>query len=319
MKKALSMGLALGLAAGCFSGAGITAAAEGTSDYVIGVLAPEVTHGWVAAVAYYAETRCKEMKESGEIKDYIIATSGNAEDMTADLDDLLTQNVDAIVAYPQWDGMEASLQRILDADIPLVCFDLQFNLDGYYLVTGDNKDMGVQGANYIFDKIGADGTVIALTVPTAGSVNDLRMEGFYEQMEQLEQNWNVVEYATEFTREAGLKDVADILVNNPQIDAIYSLDDETSIGALQAIKEAGRTDIKVITGGGGCQEYFNMMPEYEDINVASATYSPAMVETAVDEAVQLLNGESVEEKLVIPTTIVDKENYKDFLDPSSPY
>ena len=62
-----------------------------------------------------------------------------------------------------------------------------------------------------------------------------------------------------------------------------------------------------------------MMPEYEDINVASATYSPAMVETAVDEAVQLLNGESVEEKLVIPTTIVDKENYKDFLDPSSPY
>ena len=319
MKKALSMGLALGLAAGCFSGAGITAAAEGTSDYVIGVLAPEVTHGWVAAVAYYAESRCKEMKESGEIKDYIIATSGNAEDMTADLDDLLTQNVDAIVAYPQWDGMEASLQRILDADIPLVCFDLQFDLDGYYLVTGDNKDMGVQGANYIFDKIGADGTVIALTVPTAGSVNDLRMEGFYEQMEQLEQNWNVVEYATEFTREAGLKDVADILVNNPQIDAIYSLDDETSIGALQAIKEAGRTDIKVITGGGGCQEYFNMMPEYEDINVASATYSPAMVETAVDEAVQLLNGESVEEKLVIPTTIVDKENYKDFLDPSSPY
>lgn len=319
MKKALSMGLVLGLAAGCFSGAGITAAAEGTSDYVIGVLAPEVTHGWVAAVAYYAETRCKEMKESGEIKDYIIATSGNAEDMTADLDDLLTQNVDAIVAYPQWDGMEASLQRILDADIPLVCFDLQFDLDGYYLVTGDNKDMGVQGANYIFDKIGADGTVIALTVPTAGSVNDLRMEGFYEQMEQLEQNWNVVEYATEFTREAGLKDVADILVNNPQIDAIYSLDDETSIGALQAIKEAGRTDIKVITGGGGCQEYFNMMPEYEDINVASATYSPAMVETAVDEAVQLLNGESVEEKLVIPTTIVDKENYKDFLDPSSPY
>lgn len=319
MKKALSMVLALGMAVGCLSGTGVSVAAEETSDYVIGVLAPEVTHGWVAAVAYYAEARCKEMKESGEIKDYIIATSGNAEDMTADLDDLLTQNVDAIVAYPQWDGMEASLQRILDADIPLVCFDLEFDLDGYYLVTGDNKDMGVQGANYILDKIGPDGTIIALTVPTAGSVNDLRMEGFYEQMENLEQNWEVIEYATEFTREAGLKDFADILVNNPKIDAVYSLDDETSIGVLQAIKEAGRSDIKVITGGGGCQEYFNLMPEYEDINVASATYSPSMVETAVDEAVQLLNGETVEQKLVIPTTIVDKENCEEFLDASSPY
>lgn len=329
MKKVLAMVLALGMTAGCLAG-GVTAMAEETTeaateaaaaggDYVIGVLAPEVTHGWVAAVAYYAEMRCEELKADGTISDYIIATSGNAEDMTADLDDLLTQNVDAIVAYPQWDGMEASLQRILDADIPLVCFDLEFDLDGYYLVTGDNTDMGVQGANYIYDKIGADGTVIALTVPTAGSVNDLRMEGFYQQMEELDQNWEVIEYATEFTREAGLADMADILVNNPQIDAVYSLDDETSIGALQAIKEAGRTDIKVITGGGGCQEYFKMMPEYEDINVASALYSPAMVETAVDEAVQLLNGETVEERLIIPTTIVDKENYEEYLDDSSPY
>ena len=102
-------------------------------------------------------------------------------------------------------------------------------------------------------------------------------------------------------------------VNNPQIDAVYSLDDETSIGVLQAIQEAGRDDIKVITGGGGCQEYFNMMPEYEDINVASATYSPAMIEIAVDEAVQLLNGETVEERVIIPTTIVDKENCEEFL------
>lgn len=319
MKKALAMVLSLGMAVGCLSGAGLTAAAEESGDYVIGVLAPEVTHGWVAAVAYYAEERCKELKESGEIKDYVFATSGNAEEMTADIDDFLTQNVDAIVAYPQWDGMEASLQRILDANIPLVCFDLEFDLDGYYLVTGDNEDMGVQGANYILDKIGPEGTIIALTVPTAGSVNDLRMAGFYAQMEELEQNWEVIEYATQFTREAGLTDMADILVNNPKIDAVYSLDDETSIGALQAIKEAGRTDIKVITGGGGCQEYFNLMPEYEDINVASATYAPNMVEDAVDEALQLLKGETVEQKVVIPTTIVDKENYEEFLDASSPY
>lgn len=325
MKKALAMVLALGMTMGCLAGTGLTAMAEESTteitggDYVIGVLAPEVTHGWVAAVAYYAEARCEELKESGAISDYIIATSGNAEDMTADLDDLLTQNVDAIVAYPQWDGMEASLQRILDAGIPLVCFDLEFDLDGYYLVTGDNTDMGVQGANYIYDKIGGEGTVIALPVPTAGSVNDLRMEGFYQQMEELDQNWNVIEYATQFTREAGLADMADILVNNPQIDAVYSLDDETSIGALQAIREAGRTDIKVITGGGGCQEYFNMMPQYEDMYVASALYSPAMVETAVDEAVQLLNGETVEERVIIPTTIVDKENYEEYLDESSPY
>ena len=106
---------------------------------------------------------------------------------------------------------------------------------------------------------------------------------------------------------------------NDHIDAVYSMDDETSIGAIQAITEAGRDDIKVITGGGGCQEYFNMMPEYENLWVESALYSPDMVMDAVDMAVAILNGEEVEQVKIIPTTIVDKTNYQDFLDPNSPY
>ena len=51
MKKALSILLALGMTVGCISGTGVTAAAaeaDAAGDYVIGVLAPEVTHGWVA-------------------------------------------------------------------------------------------------------------------------------------------------------------------------------------------------------------------------------------------------------------------------------
>ena len=86
---------------------------------------------------------------------------------------------------------------------------------------------------------------------------------------------NVITYATEFTREAGLNDFSDVLAANAQIDAVFSMDDETSIGVLQAIEEAGRTDIKVVTGGGGMQEYFNMMPENEDIWIQSALYSPS--------------------------------------------
>ena len=131
-----------------------------------------------------------------------------------------------------------------------------------------------------------------------------------------------IEYATQFTREDGLADMADILTANPQIDAVYSMDDETSIGALQAIRDAGRTDIKVITGGGGAQEYFNMMlaDENQDIWLQSATYSPDMVEDAVDMAVEILNGNVPSDPVkIIPTTIVDRENASEFLDESSPY
>ncbi|HBO33879.1 MAG TPA: LacI family transcriptional regulator [Anaerolineaceae bacterium] len=284
--------------------------------YKIGILAPAVTHGWVAAVAYNAEQRAKELADEVE---YQLYTSTNAEEMTAQLDDLLTWGAQAIVAFPQWEGMEVPIQAAIDKGIVVVNFDISINADGVYRLSGDNKDMGVQGAHYIVDKIGTEGTVIMLEVPTSGSVSELRKAGFVETLAEIAPDMEVISYATQFTREDGLVDMADILTSHDKIDAVYSMDDETSIGALQAIREANRTDIKVITGGGGMQEYFRMMPENEDIWIQSALYSPAMVRDAFDMALSILKGETVEEVVIIPTTLVDRDNYQDFLDENSPY
>lgn len=300
--------------AACAPAAAPTAAPA--AKYKIGILAPAVTHGWVAAVAYHAENRCKELADTVEYKLY---TSSNAEEMTTQLDDLLTWGAQAIVAFPQWEGMEVPIQAAIDKGVIVVNFDIEIAANGVYRVAGDNKDMGIQGAKYIVDKIGTTGTVVMLEVPTSGSVSELRKAGFLETLAEIAPDMKVISYATKFTREDGLKDMADILTKNPQIDAVYSMDDETSIGALQAIKEANRTDIKVITGGGGMQEYFKMMPENPDIWIESALYSPAMVKDAVDMAVAILKGEKVDPVKIIPTTLVDRTNYTQFLDPNSPY
>lgn len=326
MKKAIGLILALALLltpllTGCgakqTSGeAGTTSGDAGAKKYKVGILAPAVTHGWVAAVAYHAEARAKELSDQIEYK---IQTSSNAEEMTSQLDDLMTWGAQAIVAFPQWQGMEVPIKKALDAGIKVVNFDIEIAVDGVYRVAGDNEDMGVQGANYIVNKIGKEGNVVILEVPTSGSVSELRKKGFVETVAKIAPNLKLSTYATKFTREDGLKDFADILTSNPKIDAVYSMDDETSIGVLQAIKEAGRTDIKVVTGGGGMQEYFKMMPENKDIWIQSALYSPAMVKDAVDVALKVLKGEDVPKVTIIPTTIVDRDNYKDFLDENSPY
>lgn len=322
MKKILFVVIAILMAttalAGCTSTEPETAAPEAEAGkYKVGILAPAVTHGWVAAVAYNAEQRCQELSDEIEYKLY---TSSNAEEMTTQLDDLLTWGAQAIVAFPQWEGMEVPIQAAIDKGVTVVNFDIVIDAEGVYRLSGDNRDMGVQGAHYIVDKIGTEGKVVMLEVPTSGSVSELRKEGFMTTLAEIAPNMEVVSYATKFTREDGLKDMADILTSNPQIDAVYSMDDETSIGALQAIKEANRTDIKVITGGGGgMQEYFKMMPENTEIWIQSALYSPAMVRDAVDMAVSILKGETVEPVVVLPTTIVDRDNYTEFLDANSPY
>jgi ribose transport system substrate-binding protein len=320
MKKVVSILLATVVLAsllltGCAPAANKAPASSG-GPYKIGILAPAVTHGWVAAVAYNAEQRCKEL--SGQVE-YKLYTSSNAEEMTTQLDDLLTWGAQAIVAFPQWQGMEVPIQKAIDKGVKVVNFDIEINAKGVYRVAGDNKDMGIKGAKYIVDKIGKEGTVVMLEVPTSGSVSELRKAGFVETMAQIAPNVKILTYATKFTREDGLKDFADILTKNPKIDAVYSMDDETSIGALQAIKEANRTDIKVITGGGGMQEYFKMMPDNKNIWIESALYSPAMVKDAVDMAVSILKGDKVDPVKIIPTTLVDRDNYTKYLDPNSPY
>ena len=350
MKKVLALMLALVLVVGCFAacgdGANSSSAAgtdsssqssssEGSSSessessqeastsstasgekFKVGILAPAVTHGWVAGVAYYAEARCKELSDT---VDYKLLTSENAEEMTNQIDELKTWGVQAVVAFPQWEGMEDPIKGLIDEGIPVVNFDIVIDVDGVYHVAGDNVDMGTQSAQYIVDKIGTTGKVAVLEVPSSGSVSELRKQGFEEKMKEIAPDMELLTYATKFTREDGLKDFADVLAANPQIDAVFSMDDETSIGVLQAIEEANRTDIKVVTGGGGCQEYFKMMPANENIWIQSALYSPDMVMDAVDMAVALLKGETVDQEKIIPATVVDRENCDSHLDENSPY
>ena len=86
MKKLLALLLSLAMAlslAACGGGGGDTASpAPNTGSpsaatdtpapegevYKIGVLAPEVTHGWSAGVAYYAEKRCDELVAEARLR-----------------------------------------------------------------------------------------------------------------------------------------------------------------------------------------------------------------------------------------------------------
>ena len=282
----------------------------------VGIAAPDVTHGWVAGVAYYAEKYCKD---NG--LEYKVSTSGDAAQMQAGLQDLVAWGATVIVSFPQWAGMETAMQEIIDSGIPVVNFDIDVACEGIYKVTGDNYDMGYQSAKYIVEKVGPAANIAVMDVPSSGSVCELRKQGFYDYLTEIGYDQsNIFEVAlASFARNDGVAVMADVLESHPHIDAVYSMDDETSLGCIQSINEAGRTEIKAITGGGGCQEYFKVIASDEGkaIGAASALYSPAMIQDAIKVAIKLLNGESVDPVLVIPTTIVSEANVADHLDASN--
>ena len=323
MKKFLLIALALILVVGlsaCGGGGGGGSQDQEPGDEpeqsLIGICVPGADHGWVAAVAYFAEKQAKELGI-----DYKLVASANTNEQANQIDDLINLGCDTIVLFPHNNELDVAAQKILDAGIKLVNFDRKVDVDATCYLAGDNPGIGVNGAKYIGDKLGGEGKVVIMHVPAYGSIDVERVDAFKETVAAEYPGIEIIgDYgAPSSSKEDGLKTMIDVLTANSQIDGIYSMDDELSLGILQAIKDAGRTDVKVITGGGGAQEYFNVMKD-SDINIASALYSPSMIMQCVIIADNITNkGGSVEKEIILPATIVDKTNVDEFLDAGSPY
>ena len=234
MKKVLALALALVLALGCAS----FAMAEEEKP-LIGILAPATTHGWVGGVAYFAEQAAEELDLN-----YVMLTSSTADEMSSQIEQLISMDAKAIVVWPQFTGVEVAAEMALEQGIIIYNFDMIIDVDEkyadlMYTLTGDNYGMGVEGANYIAEKLDGQGKVLVLNKPGAGNVNDDRLGGFEDTIAEIAPEIEIIaEVASDFTREAGLADMTDALTAYPEIDAVFSLDDETSIGALQAIDES---------------------------------------------------------------------------------
>lgn len=279
---------------------------------LVGISVPNNPTGWVAAVQWAAKNTADELGMN-----YKLVASENANDQANKIDELIQLGCEYIVLFPDNDELAVAAQKVMDAGITLINFDRTLgDVKPDYYVAGDNTAMGVAGGEYIVEKLGAEGgNVVIMNIPSYGSIFTERVDGFKSVAEKNPQLKILGEYASDNgAPETVLPVMTDVLTKHPEIDAIYSSDDEMSQGILQAIKEQGRTDIKVITGGGGAQTYFKMMDEYPEIWVSSQTYAPYMMSDAVKIADKLIKGEKVEQTTIIPTTNVDRDSYKKYME-----
>lgn len=297
----------------------------GTNDVVeigeIVVVTPAAEHGWLAGVIYFAEEAGRELG----FDNFRILTSSNVAEQAAQLDDLITQGVGAIVLQPHNYELEVAAERVIDAGIPLIVFNRYVDVDYTAYIAGSNPLMGELPARKIGEGLNGEGVVVRLNNPNSGSSSAIRNDTFLEVMEAEFPNIEIIELTVQsFTQQDALIGMADILVANPHIDAIFSTDDDSSLGILQAIREAGRDEVQFISGGGGAQIYFREIATNTDINLFTATYSPSMMGDSVRIAYRILNGETVLEldvnrQWIIPPTIITRDNVEAFLNEDLPF
>ena len=210
------------------------------------------------------------------------------------------------------------IEEIYNSGIPVIIINRAIPSDTYtHFIAGDNPGGGRLAAQHIGEVLGGEGDIVMLRMGVGTPIDTDRHNGFMEVMEQSFPNINIMgDIGSAPTREAGLESMANALQAYPHIDAVYTHDDEMALGALTAIEQAGRTDIKIMTGFGGTRTVFEMYAENNPDLVLKGTalYSPMMGADAVRLAVDVLNGVSHPKDIIQPSIFVTRENIQQFME-----
>ncbi|MBL9148595.1 MAG: ABC transporter substrate-binding protein [Phycisphaerae bacterium] len=169
------------------------------------------------------------------------------------LRNFIAQKVDVIAFSPVVEtGWEPVLKEIKAAGIPVVLTDRAVDVsDDSLFVTfigADFVEEGRQAALWLAEATGGKATIVELQ-GTPGSAPAIdRKKGFEEVLATKPDMKIIKSQSGEFTRAKG-REVMETFLKSPEgasITALYAHNDDMAIGAIEAIKEAGRTPGKDI-------------------------------------------------------------------------
>ncbi len=321
---------------------------EGTHIYV---LTASEDHGWTGSVATFAKEKVEEINAEGAYTGEVITAADAAEQITK-IEDIMASGEEniAIVIQPMDDTVQSAIQQVVDAGIPYVAFDRIIDAvapSAVSNVKGDNAGIGAGSAAYFVSLGMKPGDKVYVYEGDTSSVTTLRNEGFTRYLTgELEFDGTLIDEANKWTEDdlksitysgamnwsrSTTKESFESLLgdsSNTDIKWIYAEDDELSMGVFEALAGGGideatkstfLSNAPAITGCGGLGEMYDVIrgDSYADIasqfsGVCSVTYSPAMIQTAIQDMVDYLNGESVEQDHVIACENVVKENVDNY-------
>ena len=163
----------------------------------------------------------------------------------------IQQGVDYIVVAPVVEtGWETVLEEAKEAGIPVILSDRQMQLSDdslYEAWVGGNfvkegETCGDWLADYLEKQGRADEEINMVTIQgTIGATAQIgRTRGLYQAAKAY--GWNILaEESGDFTQAKGKEVMQSFLEEYPELNMVYCENDNEAFGAIEAIKEAGRT------------------------------------------------------------------------------
>lgn len=290
--------------------------------FTVGVSIPAADHGWTAGVKYWADEATKLHPDM----EWIIEDANEAGEQISDLENMQSQGVDAVVILAvESAALTPMAKKLKEEGVMIINVDRGFTEPvADVFIEGDNKAFGRTAAEYIVERLNGQGKV-ALLEGISSTVNTDRVkaaETVFNSASGIEivgrgvGNWN---------REDAEKVMNDILVQNPEIDAIWAADDDMALGVENALRAAGRTGDVWVVGGGGMKDIVGRIKDGDTLFPATVTYPPSMIAVGIHEAASILRAgrektlQFMPKHLVLDVELVTRENAEQYYFPDSTY
>jgi ribose transport system substrate-binding protein len=177
----------------------------------------------------------------------------------SDIDQLVAQGVDAIIVFPlDPKAITPAVQRAEDAGIKTIGINATLgNTDATSAAPFDaavnqgEEEMATGTANFVVDKLGGKGNVLGIGLGIPVPTIEYQMQVMQKVVTDGGLTWlDRVDNPTDDA--AGAQPVVEqALLRFPKIDAIMAYNDPSALGAVAAVKAAGKQGNIVITGANG--------------------------------------------------------------------
>ncbi|RFC67572.1 MULTISPECIES: ABC transporter substrate-binding protein [Mesorhizobium] len=232
-----------------------------------------------------------------------------------DIEDLIAQNVDALLVIPNsGTAVVPALRKAMKAGIVTIPFNLPVEGDNWTAFIGtDPKKKGATTGKFLNDALGGKGKIVAL-----GGLpgNSYTAECWAGAQTEFAPGIEVLAFKDAHWQEDKAKVVmADLIAAYPEIDGVWCDGGQDAAGGLKALMAANRPLVPV-TG----DDYNGLLKLYDKEKGNNPKFKIGCVSeptwegvVALRTAVKLLSGEDQPKRQIISPVLMDGSNYEQFI------
>jgi inositol transport system substrate-binding protein len=250
----------------------------------------------------------------------IVDANNDTAKQVGQVENFLAQGVDAVVILPVDTAATRPMTRaVVKAGKPLVYVNrLPPNLPKGVVYCGSNSiDAGIMNMEEVGKCMGGKGNLAILVGELSNEAAIGRTAGIKKVVQEKFPDIKIVrEQSGNWKREQGKTIMENWLASGQEIDGVASNNDEMALGALQAIKAAGKLGKICVGGTDASQDALKSMANGE-LNNTVFQDPVAQGEESVNAAYLMAkkepNPKVVDDKIWIPYQKVTKDNFKSFM------